>query len=188
MVLGSVSAEVVDHAAVPVLVARGRQAEQVILAWDGSASASRAAALLGAWPIFTRVRVRVVSVADVKIPWWSGMVEPESVDLLPVYVDAIAASRVQHEQLAGEMAARLREAGLQAESLRPEGDAATQILAAARAWPADIIVLGTHGRTGLARLVLGSVARNVLHHAPCSVLVVREPAAVRSMPDAPPEG
>ena len=36
------------------------------------------------------------------------------------------------------------------------------------------IVIGTRGHTGLARLFLGSVARNVLLHAPCSVLVVRE--------------
>jgi nucleotide-binding universal stress UspA family protein len=41
---------------------------------------------------------------------------------------------------------------------------------------ADLIVLGTHGRTGCERLLLGSVARNVMVHAPISVLVVR-PAA-----------
>ena len=38
----------------------------------------------------------------------------------------------------------------------------------------DTIVMGTRGHTGLARLILGSVARNVLLHAPCSVLIVRE--------------
>ena len=37
--------------------------------------------------------------------------------------------------------------------------------------------MGTRGHTGLARLILGSVARNVLVHAPCSVLTVREPKA-----------
>jgi nucleotide-binding universal stress UspA family protein len=36
--------------------------------------------------------------------------------------------------------------------------------------------MGTRGRTGLTRLVLGSVARNVVHHAPCSVLITRGPA------------
>ncbi|MDP9270967.1 MAG: universal stress protein [Chloroflexota bacterium] len=58
--------------------------------------------------------------------------------------------------------------------VRWEGDAATEILAAAQAFKADLILLGTRGRTGVARLVLGSVARNVLHHASSSVLVVRE--------------
>jgi nucleotide-binding universal stress UspA family protein len=40
---------------------------------------------------------------------------------------------------------------------------------------AELVVLGTHGRTGLRYVVLGSVAEKVLHHAPCSVLVVRPP-------------
>ncbi len=49
------------------------------------------------------------------------------------------------------------------------------IVDVAEATQAGLVVVGTHGRTGLARLLLGSVARNVLHHAPCSVLVVHAP-------------
>lgn len=47
-----------------------------------------------------------------------------------------------------------------------------QILATAQALKADLIVVGTHGRTGVRRAVLGSVAEEVLRHAPCPVLVV----------------
>jgi len=50
------------------------------------------------------------------------------------------------------------------------GDAATEIIEAAGEAAAGLIVMGTHGRTGLTRLFLGSVARNVMHHAHCSVL------------------
>jgi len=75
------------------------------------------------------------------------------------------------------MTVELEAAGITAEVDRREGDAATEILAAANAFEADLILLGTHGRTGVVRLVLGSVARNVLHHASCSVLVVRETPA-----------
>ena len=50
----------------------------------------------------------------------------------------------------------------------------TSIPHLARAVHADVIVMGTHGRTGLARLVMGSVAETVMRGAPCSVLVVRE--------------
>jgi len=45
----------------------------------------------------------------------------------------------------------------------------------AQRWEADLIVMGTHGRIGIARLVLGSVAEGVLHNAPVPVLLVRGP-------------
>jgi nucleotide-binding universal stress UspA family protein len=48
------------------------------------------------------------------------------------------------------------------------------IIDQAKEWPADIIVMGTHGRRGLARLVLGSNAEYVLRHAPVPVLLVRK--------------
>jgi len=57
-----------------------------------------------------------------------------------------------------------------------KGPAAPAILEAAEELPAQLLVLGTHGRTGLKRVALGSVAEKVVRAAPCSVLVVR-PAA-----------
>ncbi|HEX5825014.1 MAG TPA: universal stress protein [Candidatus Limnocylindrales bacterium] len=174
MVLGSVSAEVVDHAPAPVLVVRGPRLERIVLAWDGSSGATRAADLLRRWPIFAGAQVRVVSVADIRVPWWTGFPEAGSPEMMPMYVEAVDASRSQHEELAREMTARLQTSGLTVETNRQDGDAATEILAAASASGADLIIMGTHGRTGLRRLVLGSVARNVLQHATCSVLVVRE--------------
>lgn len=61
----------------------------------------------------------------------------------------------------------------QTEVLRREGSPAPEIVAAAREWAADLLVVGTHGRGGLGRLVLGSVAEAVLRDAPCPVLAVR---------------
>jgi nucleotide-binding universal stress UspA family protein len=55
------------------------------------------------------------------------------------------------------------------------GDPATEILRYATENKTDLIVVGTHGRTGLARLLMGSVAEQVLRGAPCSVLVVKMP-------------
>jgi nucleotide-binding universal stress UspA family protein len=174
MLLGSVSAEVVDHATVPVLVARAPTLARVVLAWDGSSGARAAADLLRTWPIFAGSAIRVVSVASVEIPWWTGYPLDGSPQLLPIYDDAVSASRSEHDELARKMTTQLQSAGLEAEADRRDGDAAAELIAAAREWKADLIVMGTRGRTGLTRLVLGSVARNVLHHAPCSVLVVRE--------------
>jgi nucleotide-binding universal stress UspA family protein len=54
-----------------------------------------------------------------------------------------------------------------------EGDPAEMIAEAAADANADLIVMGTHGRTGLTRLVMGSVAEEVLRHAPCPVLTIR---------------
>jgi nucleotide-binding universal stress UspA family protein len=53
------------------------------------------------------------------------------------------------------------------------GKAAPEIVRAAREWPADVVVVGSHGRSGAGRVLLGSVAEAVVRHAPCPVLVVR---------------
>ena|SRR5256885_1209367 len=54
------------------------------------------------------------------------------------------------------------------------GDVATTICRVAEEIPADVIIVGSHGRTGLKRMVLGSVSEHVVRHAPCPVLVVHE--------------
>jgi nucleotide-binding universal stress UspA family protein len=56
-----------------------------------------------------------------------------------------------------------------------QGDPATGILQVAQEAGCDLIVMGTHGRTGLGRLLLGSVAEQVLRKAPCPVLTVKTP-------------
>jgi nucleotide-binding universal stress UspA family protein len=64
---------------------------------------------------------------------------------------------------------------MQAESMVQHGSAAHQLVEAAADWDADLIVVGSRGQSGLERLLVGSVARAVLYHAACSVLVVPEP-------------
>ena len=69
-------------------------------------------------------------------------------------------------------------------ALERSGDPAHEIVAYAKEQQSGLLVLGTRGHTGLRRLMLGSVARNVLLHAPCSVLVVRENVAPPADGDA----
>ena len=77
------------------------------------------------------------------------------------------------QQLATSVAAELVSAEIQAESAVRVGDARSAIIDDAEEWNADLIVVGSHGRTGLKRWLLGSVAQAVVSHAPCSVEVVR---------------
>lgn len=58
-----------------------------------------------------------------------------------------------------------------------DGHAATEILRLAKDRACDLIVLGTHGRTGLGRLLMGSVAEEIIRKAPCAVLTVKTPSS-----------
>jgi nucleotide-binding universal stress UspA family protein len=57
-----------------------------------------------------------------------------------------------------------------------DGDAAEEVLRAARETGSDLVVMGTHGRTGLRHLLMGSVAERVVRQAPCPVLTVKAPS------------
>jgi nucleotide-binding universal stress UspA family protein len=70
-------------------------------------------------------------------------------------------------------------AGLSVEHRLADGDAAEEVLRAAGETGSDLIVLGTHGRTGLKHLLMGSVAEQVVRKAPCPVLTVKAPPAGR---------
>lgn len=74
--------------------------------------------------------------------------------------------------LSTEWAGHARAAGLTVATETVEGDPATAIVEAARRHEATLIVVGTHGRTGVKRLVLGSTAESVVRHADRPVLVV----------------
>lgn len=60
-----------------------------------------------------------------------------------------------------------------------EGNPAEMLLEAASAWPADLIIMGSHQRTGLNKLLMGSVSSAVLDHATCSVIIVRPKATAK---------
>lgn len=177
LILGSVASELVDHSPCPVLVARQPSAQRVLLATDGSAHAARAEQLMSEWPMFSEAQVRVLSVAEVVPPWRTGLAPTMYAAALDAYASDLAQARASHTALADDAASRLRATGRSVESKMREGDAAAEIIEEAASWPADLIVIGSRGRTGLSRLVLGSVARNVLQGSHSSVLIVHASAA-----------
>ena len=172
VVMGSVSAEVVDHAPCPVLVARHPSVSRLVVGADGSESTERALALLRRWPIFAGHPATVVTVGD------AGQAPGRAATALyPGLMDRHASREERRAQLAqvAERGARdLARAGLAATVEIREGDPADQLIRVATAEGADLIVVGSRGLSTLPRLLLGSVARKVLLHAPQSVLVVRE--------------
>ena len=87
--------------------------------------------------------------------------------------------REETKRVEGHLASVLPElakAGLKAASKVGHGDPRISILDEAKAFGADLVILGSHGRRGISKLLLGSVATHVVTHAHCSVLVAKLPA------------
>lgn len=169
--LGSVSDRVVRHAHCPVLVARSRpRSGRILVATDFSDRAVPAvdagvevAKLLGA-------KVTLLHVLDV---------EPSLLVALGVAFGASPTATRPNVMVEVQRQAGVTLQGLldchkmDGEHRVATGDAARAIVEVASEMGADLIVMGTSGRTGLARLALGSTAEEVSSRAPCSVLVVR---------------
>jgi nucleotide-binding universal stress UspA family protein len=81
--------------------------------------------------------------------------------------------RTWAEALLAKAAQALRTTGCDVTTSVEEGDPKSRIIDLAAAWHADLIVVGSHGRKGLDRFLLGSVSEAVARHAPCSVELVR---------------
>ena len=96
-----------------------------------------------------------------------GYMSPKTFD------DLQRSMRAQAQKQLDRLVAKAKAARVRARGVLYEGVAADAIVRAARAKRAKLIVMGTHGRTGLIRLFMGSVAEHVIGTAPCPVLTVR---------------
>ena len=131
--------------------ARSTKLRSVLLTTDGSSQSDAAAELVARWPIFDLTRVHVVNV--------------------------VAAPTATHQgRVVEATAARLMDAGRDVVTAVLQGRPGSRIVEAAHARNIDLIVIGSRGRTGLGRTLLGSVAGEVLASANCSVLIARPPA------------
>lgn len=145
---------------------------KILLAVDGSSYSADAAELVAArpWPPDSVVKVltAVESIAPPVPDIWSGLGGVETLERVRQEMTA------QAKQLVTGVAETLRaRRGLVIEMAVLYGDPRSVIVDQAEGWSADLIVVGSHGYTGLRRLLLGSVAQSVVSHAPCTVEVVR---------------
>jgi nucleotide-binding universal stress UspA family protein len=141
----------------------------ILLAIDGSTFSQSAIEAVMAHSNANGTEVRILHV-----------VEP-----IPVYADTqgwgfgtepaglIEEERAQAEGLVARAAQQLRDAGFKPTTEIEIGNPKMVIVDTAAQWPADLIVLGSHGRKGLEHFLMGSVSEAVARHAPCSVEIVR---------------
>lgn len=97
----------------------------------------------------------------------------EDVVAHPTYEDLQRRARAAATRRLDALLAKARGAGVRAEATLLDGLPFEEITRFARRRRADVIVIGTHGRTGVGRFVMGSVAARVLRVAPCPVLTAR---------------
>ena len=157
--LGSVSRAVVERASCSVLVARSTAIRRILLATDGSPPARLATTIVGTWPMFAGARILLVGVSEG--PQGAGD------------RDTVATPADRATSAVDEAIAVLAGRGRDVQADIRTGEAATEVVTAAREWPADLVVQGAYAKPLLHRLILGSVARKVLDGVTCSVLVAR---------------
>jgi nucleotide-binding universal stress UspA family protein len=178
--LGSVAQTVLRAAHCPVEIVRpapesrvSAQGTKILLATDGSECSAKAVDFVATQPWPACSEVRILSVAQF-VPTDVPSLATQFSAPVPSLMDELCKrARMQ----AGEAVASARKAlmptGLDIYHATPMGDPRVTILEEAKTCDADLIVLGSHGRHGLERFLMGSVAEAVAANATCSVAVVR---------------
>jgi len=162
--LGSVSHRILTLAPCAALIVNGpvKAMTQILLPLQGLADAEAAIRFLQLKPFHDAIEVTLLTVLPSTQPPWP--------------VDAAAAKKLEERALQSArdyidgVAERLRAIGYQARGVAVLGTPSAMILQEATKRRSDLILMGTRGRQGITRFVLGSVAHAVLHQMPCPVL------------------
>ncbi len=178
LLLGSTAQAILRHAHCSVEIVRSTPSNtaspgngmKVLIPTDGSECATKALNSLAARPWPPASQFRVISCPEFPVllgdyPFFGG----EQLSEVTV------ASEEHSRQAVQSATSLLQKAGflVQTEVTAPKDSPSQAILSAAEAWTANLIVMGSHGRRGFDRLVLGSISESVAMHAHCSVEVVR---------------
>lgn len=143
---------------------------KILIAVDDSPHSARAVRFVTRmrWPAGSRVIV-----ANVLVPALTPPVAGVESGV-PLLIEVTEPQRQQARELVARAEAELREAGIATENRIPTGDPREALMRLVQDERVDLVVLGSHGRTGISKLLLGSVSSHVVTHAHCSVLVVKE--------------
>jgi nucleotide-binding universal stress UspA family protein len=171
VLLGSVTDSVLRHAHCPVLIVRpGKTMRRIVAGTDFSDPSLPA--LKAAADEAVRVGGQFTIVHCLDLVWSPAAYPAMAFGGAPFNVSAEKMQELQ--QIATErLEESLRQLNIAGETVVTTGSAGASLIDVAKERKADLLVVGTIGRTGLRRALLGSVAETVAREAPCSVLVVR---------------
>ncbi len=164
LILGSVAEAIARHAPCSVEIVRTADpVSKILLPVDGSVFSEAAVQAVLQRGMSKNVEVCVLSAVDLAIPIPTSHAEAFRKESL-----------IEAEALVDRVAQKLSQAGFKTSKYIHEGDPRSTIVEYAAKWGANLIVTGSHGRKGLDRFLMGSVAEYVIRHASCSVEVVRK--------------
>lgn len=144
--------------------------QRILAAYDGSEVARAALREAAEFAKDQHAELRIVSVVDMAPLFWTP-----TPGFNVAEIERVAIEQTQRELY--DAAALAQQEGVTAETVFRRADGrrvSGVIIDEANSWPADLIVMGTHGRGGIGRLLLGSVAEGVVREAPVPVLLVRD--------------
>lgn len=166
VLLGSMTARVIGYSNTDILVVPKDShmgLDQILVSVDGSDSSKGAMKSAIEFQRSYGSAVTVIAVADVP---------PHIYGVDPSVAEGLI---IEARKIVEEAAAQAEAAGVRVEPMLREGEPAKLIVQLAKEMKSDLIVMGSHGRTGLRRLLMGSVTERVVGHAGCPVLVTRSP-------------
>lgn len=174
LLLGSTTERVVQKAPCPVLAVhpedRLHAPRTILVPTDFSEDAERA--------IHTAQRLLAPLASDARLILLHAFnlpIEYTAYGPIPTSVHYLQDTGLEAERRLQEMTDRLAAEGLTVDWVAREGDPSVVIVEEAERRQADLIAMGTHGRSGLRHLLLGSTAERVVQHAGCPVMTVRRP-------------
>ncbi len=175
LLLGSTTERVVQKAPCPVLAVHPgdsrRPLRTILIPTDFSEDAERAihtARALLAPPSAVASEIRLILLHAFNLP-----IEYTAYGPIPTSVHYLQDTGLDAERRLQEMTDRLTAEGLTVDWVAREGDPSVVIVEEAERRQADLIAMGTHGRSGLRHLLLGSTAERVVQHAKCPVMTIR---------------
>jgi nucleotide-binding universal stress UspA family protein len=184
LLLGSVSHSVLLNAPCSVEIVKGGKETElpstynVLVCLDDSPFSEAAFQAVLHRPWTSNTTFKLISVMPPILDTSIGV--ESSVSVLGIISDADEAKAKARTALANKADELGAKTGSEVQTAILEGDPRHSILDVTEEWPAQLVVVGSHGRTGLSRLLLGSVSQAVSLHAPCSVEVVKLPDSQRS--------